>query len=107
MNMNPPKGTRAFDQKLSWLVAVILAITIAVVCVSLWLAIEAQGATTRPDPCWTKAQARERFPAKVLYWHTEHRCWDATPLRQYRRPAAARKQWYVVIPLDRNDPLRK
>ena len=51
MNMNPPKGTRAFDQKLSWLVAVILAITIAVVCVSLWLAIEAEGATARPNPC--------------------------------------------------------
>jgi hypothetical protein len=32
------------------------------------------------DPtCLTKAEARQKFPKAHLYWHTQHRCWDATP----------------------------
>ena len=26
--------------------------------------------------CLTKAEARERYNSKHLYWHTDERCWD-------------------------------
>jgi hypothetical protein len=36
------------------------------------------------DRCLSKSEASALYPGKWLYWHTKHRCWDATPSRPDR-----------------------
>jgi hypothetical protein len=86
----------------------------------IWLvfaiAMSLMGAKTAnaTDPtCLTKEEARQKFPKAHLYWHTQHRCWDATPpgranRADYKRRistigqavAAPIPQYRVVIPPD-------
>jgi hypothetical protein len=89
---------------------------ILAVLIGLIAAIAAKTAKAATDPtCLTKAEARQKFPKAHLYWHTQHRCWDATPpsranRAQYKRPVKVgqvmpvprpqpRPQYWVVIPL--------
>jgi hypothetical protein len=39
------------------------------------------------DGCLSRTQAKQNWPHSHLYWHTERRCWDVTPVGQYHRPA--------------------
>ena len=78
-----------------------LALGIAVACVAIfWFATLAHGADNLA-PCYTRAQAKERWPKAWLYWHTEHHCWDNVPGRRHRyapRPPAEKTlaaiRWY-------------
>jgi len=35
--------------------------------------------------CLSRTQAEQLWPRSHLYWHTERRCWDVTPVGQYHR----------------------
>ena len=47
--------------------------------IGLTAAVTANAAQATDPTCLTKAEARKKFPKAHLYWHTQHRCWDATP----------------------------
>jgi hypothetical protein len=95
-------------------IATILSLTlwwtmVFVICalaVGMVVSSYADGATYKPDPCYSRAQARERYPNQVIYWRTQYRCWGIMPPG---RPlhVAPRKQWYVVIPLEQDDPMNR
>ena len=83
---------------------------VCAVVVGLIAMISAKPAKATDPTCLTKAEARQKFPKAHLYWHTQHRCWDATPTwranrKQYKRHLTVgqasetpRPQYRVVIP---------
>ena len=78
---------RTFTKLLAWIVTFTLAAAVGVICLSLWLAIEAAGADINPA-CMTREQARAKYPRQWLYWHTPQRCWDNKPGRSRSTYAA-------------------
>jgi hypothetical protein len=83
-----------------WLVFAVLICMLA--------ATTASNAEATDPTCLTKAEARQKFPKVHLYWHTQHRCWDATPpsranRAQYRRGSTVGKA--VEAPGTRYQPV--
>jgi hypothetical protein len=80
------------------------------VAIGLIATIAAKPANATDPTCLTKAEARQKFPKAHLYWHTQHRCWDATPTSRANRAhykrgltvgqaiEAPRPRYQVVIP---------
>ena len=56
-------------------------------------------AEAAPLVCMTKAEAKARWPKGWLYWHTKDKCWSNSPNKH-------KKFYWVVVPLNKKDPIR-
>jgi hypothetical protein len=107
---------REYSGSFVWPVAIIIAISIVVVCAVIWLlfgSVSARAADNDP-PCLTKVQAQAKWPGQWLYWHTANRCWDNVNVRSTHsravaaaivsRPATWGKQNSLKLPKPNPDP---
>jgi len=82
---------REYSGSFVWPVAIIIAISIVIICAVIWLlfgSVSARAADNDP-PCLTKAQAQAKWPGQWLYWHTANRCWDNVNVRSTHSRAVA------------------
>jgi len=100
---------RHYNGGFVWPVAIIIAISIVIICAVIWLvfgSVSARAADNDP-PCLTKAQAQAKYPGQWLYWRTERHCWypkGGRAVAAVSRPATWGKQNSLKLPKPNPDP---
>lgn len=78
-----------YNYEFVWAVLLSALFALVTIFMIFWMAFTAYAADNNV-PCYTKEQARAKWPKAVLYWHTANRCWDNISIKRAHTVVAAR-----------------